>query len=109
MWWKYQMENALTIAAVNTAKRSPAGSEIRTGLELVIALIDLRAGEVPETIHAEFLAAEAAHHGAVDNGAAEICFIDIPILGFNPLAREVANETSRETVPSASRIEHIFQ
>src|ERR1035437_8960693 len=49
--------------------------------ELLIAGLDLFAGQGAETVHPELFAAEAAHHGAVDHGAAQFGKVEIAARG----------------------------
>src|SRR5580692_9323613 len=81
--------------------------EGREILELFETGIDLLAGQCAEPIDAEAFAAEAAHHRAVDHGAAQLVRIHVLALDVDSRARQIAHETTRETIAGARRIEHI--
>src|SRR4051812_23449905 len=83
--------------------------ERRAGFELVVTGIDLRPGEGTEAVYAEALAAEASHHGAIDNGAAQFGEIDGAGVRVDAAAGEIADEAARETVARAGGVEHVFE
>src|ERR1035441_10331117 len=77
--------------------------EGREILELFETGIDLLASQRAEPIDAEAFAAEAAHHRAVDHGAAQLVHVHVPVLYVDSRARQIAHETARETIAGASR------
>src|ERR1700722_793352 len=64
--------------------------------ELLEAGVYIFTGESAEAIHAEFLNAEAAHDGAVDNGPADLLGIDVAGLKIHALFGQIADEAARE-------------
>src|SRR4051812_10225147 len=96
-------------AEAATASNSSARLEAGAGFEFVIAIVDLRAGQGPESVHAELLAAETAQDRAVDDGTPQIGDIDLVILRLDTLTGKIADEAARETIACAGRIEHLFQ
>src|SRR5260370_9325492 len=71
--------------------------------------IDLGARQSAEALHAKLLAAETPHDGTVDHGSAQIAAADMAGFEIEPLLRQIADEASRETVPRARGVAHIFQ
>ena len=64
------------------------------------------ASERAETIHAELLATETAHHGAVDDGAAQLGRIEIAVRGRNTPTCQIADEASGKAIAGTGGIEH---
>src|SRR5205814_5013511 len=83
-----------------------ADLEVRAGFEFLVAAIDFCPGKRPEAVHSEFFAAETAHYGTVDNGAAQLRYIDVAVLQLDAASRQVADEAARETIARAGRVEH---
>src|ERR1017187_869526 len=81
----------------------------RAALELLVPRFDFLARQRAETVDSELLAAETAHDGAVDHGAAQVREIDLRALQRNAAARQIAHEAARETVAGAGGVEHAFQ
>src|SRR5262249_52981536 len=78
-------------------------------LEFLIARLDFLAGERPETVYTELLAAEATHHRAVDHGAPQFFESDVPVRRSHALSGEVAYESAGERVACAGGIKDILQ
>src|SRR5579862_2092173 len=88
-----------------------------TGLPLALSLkrrelpeffkagIDLFARQSAKTLRAEALAAETAHDGAVNNGAADF----VRVFERTVLPGQVTHESAGKTVSGAGWIEHVFQ
>src|SRR5689334_7033888 len=53
--------------------------ERRAALELPISGLDFIASKCAETVHAELLAAEAAHHRSVDHGAPPVGHLELAV------------------------------
>src|SRR5581483_8478836 len=79
------------------------------GFKLSIPAFDLLARERAETVDSEFLAAEAAHHRAVDDGALQLVEGKIAVRRGDAASGEVADEAARETVAGACGVEHVLQ
>src|ERR1035437_7402472 len=77
--------------------------------ELLIAGLDLFTGQGAETVHPELFAAEAAHHGAVDHGAAQFGKVEIAARGRDAPAGQIADEPAGEAIACARRVEDVFQ
>ena len=77
--------------------------------ELLIAGLDFFAGQGAEAVHAELLAAEAAHHGTVDHGAAQFGKIEIAVGGRDAAPGQVADEAAGEAIARAGGVEDVFQ
>src|SRR5205823_11477029 len=83
--------------------------ERREFFEFFEAAIDLLSRQRAKTFHAKALATEAAHHRPVNYRAPE--FVHVHIMGFeiDARAREIAHESTGETIARASGIENIFE
>src|ERR1700733_8121568 len=77
--------------------------------ELLEALVDVFAGERAETIHPEFFAAEAAHHGPIDHGAADLLGAPLAGLEIHALFGQIADEAAGAAVTCARGIENLFE
>src|SRR5580692_7341543 len=95
--------------AMNVAQPNTIALKIRESAEFFEAGIDFGSREGAESLHAKAFAAEAPHHGAVDDRAAQFSAADVVLLQVETLLRQVADEASREAVPRAGGIEHILQ
>src|SRR5580658_512669 len=84
-------------------------SKFRAGLELLKPCVDFRACETAETIHAEHLAAEAAHHGAVDHRPPQLGNIDAAAIRLDALSGQVADEAAGEAIARAGGVENFLQ
>src|SRR5258706_7354952 len=88
----------------------PGGfSEPGAVLEFLIAGLDFLAGERAETVHAESLATEAAHHGPVDHRSSKLRQIDRAFRRRDAAAGQVADESAGEAISGASWVEDVFQ
>src|SRR2546425_7772452 len=85
------------------------GSELRAVPEFFIARLDFFAGQRAEAIHSEAFATEAAHHAAVDHCVAQLGEIDIALFKRDAAPRQIADESAREAITSAGRVEHLAQ
>src|SRR4051794_1684760 len=83
--------------------------EVREGLELLVARIDLRPRQSAEALHAKLLAAEAAQDGTVDNGASQLFPVDLRIFQIEPAGCKRANEPAGEAVARARRIKYLVE
>src|SRR6185503_2521517 len=79
------------------------------GAELFEPRIDLRPLELAEAFHAELLAAETPHNGAVDHRPAQLAPADVVLFQVEALLRQVADETARKAIARAGGIEHRIQ
>src|SRR4051794_19744969 len=86
-----------------------AGLERGAGFKLSIPAFDLLARERAETVDSEFLAAEAAHYRAVDDGAFELVEGEVAIRRGDAASGEVADEAAGEAVAGAGRVENVFE
>src|ERR1035437_206215 len=77
--------------------------------ELLIAGLDLFTGQGAETVHPELFAAEAAHHGTVDHGAAHFGKVEIAARGRDAPSVQLANEAPGEAIARPGRVEDVFQ
>src|SRR5437660_1155556 len=77
--------------------------------EFFKALIDVFAGQGTKTLHAELFATETTHYGTINHGPMQFMHVDIAVLQIEAPFRQVANESARETVARARRIEYVFQ
>src|ERR1035437_5491045 len=77
--------------------------------ELLIAGLDLFTGQAAETVHPELFAAEAAHHGAVEHGAAQFGKVESAARGRDAPAGQIADEAAGEAIARARRVEDVFQ
>src|SRR5262249_36995608 len=75
----------------------------------LIAGLDFVAGECPEAIHAKLLATEAAHHGPINDRAAQVGKVDLTVVRRNTLAGKVSDEAASKAIARAGGIEHVFQ
>src|SRR5580700_10273015 len=78
-------------------------------LEFPKARLNLVAGQRAEAVHAEVLATEAAHHRAVNHGAAQLRHVRLAVRRLNPLPSQIAHEAAREGIARARRVENILQ
>src|SRR5215472_16854075 len=84
-------------------------SERREVTEFLEAGIDFTARQSAEPVDAEFLAAEAAHHRAVNHRTADFVVIGPGIFQINPLSRKVTHESAGETIARSGGIENVFE
>src|SRR5450759_2113034 len=78
-------------------------------LELLITGLDLFTGQRAETVHPELFAAETAHHGTVDHGAAQFGKVEIAVGRRDAPAGQIADEAAGEAIARARRVENVFQ
>src|SRR5215472_15697958 len=100
------MTAALAIRQRSVGTSASEGRELFKFLE---ARIDLLASEGAEAVYTEALAAEAAHHGTVDYGAAEFVRVDVFRTQVHTGARQRSHKSAREAVARTGGIEDIFQ
>src|ERR1035438_5877890 len=98
-------------AALTSASAPSTRKTLKRGVvfELLITGLDFFTGQGAKTVHAEFLAAEAAHDGSVDHGAAQFGEIEIAVMGREAAAGQVADEAAGEGIARAGRVEDVFQ
>src|SRR5208282_1089802 len=77
--------------------------------EFVKAGVDLLTVQRAEAFHAETLAAEAAHDGAVDDRAAQLATADMVALQVEPLLRQIADKSAGKAISRAGGIEDGFE
>src|ERR1041385_8655157 len=101
-----------TAAALNAARHTATTAvaaiplERRAGLELAIPGLDFIAGERAETVNAEFLPGEAAHHRAIDSRAPPVGHLELSVRSMTP--REISDEAAGERIACTGRIENIL-
>src|SRR6185437_7214941 len=89
--------------------RSRSALKKRELFELLIAGLNLVPRQIAETVDAELLAAEAAHHASIDHGAPQLGHIDRAVGGIDAFAGEVTHEAAGETIASTRGIENAFE
>src|SRR5580658_561709 len=77
--------------------------------EFFKSLIDLFTGKIAEALNTKLLAAEAAHNGAIDDGAVQFSNIELAIAQIETAFRQVADKPSSKTVARTGGIENVFQ
>src|SRR5262245_28383909 len=87
----------------------PPGLELRGVLELLEARVDFGTSQGTEPFHSKLLAAEAAHHRAVDHGAVEVAVVGRRIAQVDIATSEVAHETAGKAVACTGRIEDLVE
>src|SRR5690348_15501128 len=78
-------------------------------LEFLIAGIHFGARQCAEPVHAEFLAAEAPHHGTVNHSPAQVRVGYLSVSRIDALARQITDKAAREAIPGAGRVEDFLQ
>src|ERR1017187_1942217 len=98
-------------AALSRASAANTRSALKRGVvfELLIAGLDFFTGQGAEAVHPELLAAEAAHDGTVDYGAAQIGKIDLAVGRADAVAGQIADETAGEAIARPGGVEDVFQ
>src|SRR5450759_2492076 len=98
-------------AALTKASAASTIRPLKRGvvLELLITGLDLFTGQGAEPVHAELFAAEAAHHGTVDHGAAQFGKIEIAVRWRDAPAGQISDEAAGEAIARARRVEDVFQ
>ena len=71
--------------------------EGREGFEFLVPAIDLLARQRAEAVHAELLAAEAAHHRSIDHRPAQFGEIDRARARIDPAPGQIADEAAGES------------
>src|ERR1035437_3727644 len=94
--------------------RTSAASTIRllkrgVVFELLIAGLDLFTGQRAEPVYPELLAAETAHDGTVNHGAAQFGEFEIAVQRGDAAAGQIADEAAGEAIARAGRVEDVFQ
>src|ERR1035438_8542558 len=98
-------------AALSRASAANTRSALKRGVvfELLIAGLDFFTGQGAEAVHPELLAAEAAHDGTVDHGAAQFGKIEIAVGGRDAAAGQITDEAAGEAIARAGGVEDILQ
>src|SRR5580658_5924460 len=89
--------------------RSRRVSKLGEYPELLEAGVDVGASQGPEALDAEFFAAKAAQHGAVDYGPAQVLRVDMAGFEIETAFGEIADESAGEAIARAGRVEDILQ
>src|ERR1035437_464054 len=96
-------------AAMRIAQPNATALKIRESAEFFEAVIDFGSREGAESLHAKAFAAEAPHHGAIDDGAAQLAAADVIALQIEAFFGQVTKEASGEAIARAGGIENIFE
>src|ERR1035441_4045300 len=98
-------------AALSSNSAASTKRALKRGVvfELLIAGLDFFTGQGAETVHPELFAAEAAHDGTVDHGAAQFGKLEIAVGGRDAAAGQLADDTAGEAIARAGRVEDVFQ
>src|ERR1035438_1477142 len=98
-------------AALSSNSAASTRSKLKRGVvfELLIAGLDCFTGQGAEAVHPELFAAEAAHDGTVDDGAAQFGKVEIAVGGRDAAAGQIADEAAGETIARARGVEDILQ
>src|SRR5271156_1595422 len=89
--------------------RSRRVSKLGEHPELLEAGVDVGASQGPEALHAEFLAAKTAEHGAIDYSAAQDLRIDVAPFEIEAAFGEIADESAREAVARAGGVKDLLE
>src|SRR5215831_17781214 len=77
--------------------------------EFLETRVDFGTLQGAEALHAESLAAEAPHDGAVDYRAAQLAAADVIGFQIEALLSQIADKSPRKAVSGAGGIENVFQ
>src|SRR5271168_1420502 len=96
-------------AASRTAQPNATALKIRESSKFFEAGIDFSSCEGAESLHAKAFAAEAPHHGAIDDGAAQFAAADVVAFEVETFFGQVADKASGEAVARAGGVKDVFQ
>ena len=77
--------------------------------ELLIAGLDVFAGEGTEAVYAELFAAEASHDGAIDDGTPQFREIEFATIRGKAAAGEIADEAAGEAIARTGGVEDVVE